>query len=91
MQNTPDPNVPRPLPCHPDGGWLLRPASGGTAGAAIFVATTNLVSTLIFLLSSAFALVAALAWNKAISDWLPTVRSFNLTIRSPRISPMRWW
>ncbi len=47
----------------------------------IVVATSNVISTLIFLLSSALALVAALAWNKAISDWLPTVQWFN--VRNP--------
>ena len=45
----------------------------------IVVATGNLVSTLIFLLSSALALVAALAWNTAISQWLPTVKLFNVS------------
>jgi hypothetical protein len=79
MQNTPDQRAPVTTEA-------VQPAEGFTVqGLAahqvqhIIVATGNLVSTLIFLLSSALALVAALAWNKAISDWLPTVKLFNLT------------
>jgi hypothetical protein len=34
-------------------------------------------STVIALLSSAFGVVAALAWNKAIQDWLPTIPFLN--------------
>jgi uncharacterized membrane protein YidH (DUF202 family) len=79
MQITPDPRTPAM-------GEAVSPAEGFSVQALaaqqvqhVVVATTNFVSTLIFLLSSALALVAALAWNKAISDWLPTVRIFDLT------------
>lgn len=87
MQNRPDPTdsaVPAsPIVVTPratteeEEGFLQQLASQQVQH--IVVATSNLVSTLIFLLSSAFALVAALAWNKAISDWLPTVKLFDLT------------
>jgi hypothetical protein len=39
----------------------------------VFIATANFASTVIALLVSALGVVAALAWNKALSDWLPTV------------------
>lgn len=37
---------------------------------------SNVLITLVALLASAFGLVTALAWNKAISDWLPTTEIF---------------
>jgi uncharacterized membrane protein len=43
--------------------------------------TNNLIISVVALLSTAFALVTALAWNRAVSDWLPTVPF--LTIRDP--------
>jgi hypothetical protein len=36
-------------------------------------ATTNFISTVVTLLSSAVGFVAAFAWNDAISHWIPTV------------------
>ena len=39
----------------------------------VAVATSNLIISVVALLTSAFGLVTALAWNRAISDWLPTV------------------
>ncbi len=44
----------------------------------ILVATTNFLTTMTTLLISAMGLATALAWNKAISDWLPTVKMFKL-------------
>jgi CBS domain containing-hemolysin-like protein len=39
--------------------------------------TQNFISTVVALLSSAVGFVAALAWNNAISAWLPTISFFN--------------
>lgn len=44
----------------------------------VIVLTGNFIITIVALLSTAFGLVAALAWNRAISDWLPTVTPFNI-------------
>ncbi len=38
---------------------------------------SNFVATVVALLTSAVGFVAALAWNNAISTWLPTVPLFN--------------
>ena len=42
------------------------------------MATTNFLTTMTTLVISAMGLVTALAWNRAISDWLPTVKFLNL-------------
>ena len=81
MQPTPDQGAPAPIvgdAVPPDEGFSVQTLAAHQVQHVI-VATGNLVSTVIFLFSSALALVAALAWNKAISDWLPTVSLFNLT------------
>jgi hypothetical protein len=79
MQQTPDQPAPATgEPAQPDEGFSVQTLAAHQV-QHVMVATGNLISTLIFLLSSALALVAALAWNKAISDWLPTVKLFNLT------------
>jgi hypothetical protein len=39
--------------------------------------TQNFISTVVALLSSAVGIVAALAWNQAISAWLPTIPFFH--------------
>lgn len=44
----------------------------------VIVLTSNFIITIVALLSTAFGLVAALAWNRAISDWLPTVTPFDI-------------
>jgi uncharacterized membrane protein len=38
---------------------------------------SNFITTVVALLSSAVGFVAALAWNNAISAWLPTIPLFN--------------
>jgi VIT1/CCC1 family predicted Fe2+/Mn2+ transporter len=38
---------------------------------------SNFITTVVALLSSAVGFVAALAWNNAISAWLPTINLFN--------------
>lgn len=81
MQQTPDQGAPAPVTgdaVPPDEGFSVQTLAAHQVQHVV-VATGNLISTLIFLLSSALALVAALAWNKAISDWLPTVDLLNLT------------
>lgn len=45
----------------------------------VVIATSSFVVTIVALLASAFGVVAALAWNKAISDWLTTVTIFDVT------------
>ena len=45
----------------------------------VVIATSSFVTTIIALLASAFGVVAALAWNKAISDWLASVNIFNIS------------
>ncbi len=49
----------------------------------ILVATTNFLTTMTTLVISAMGLVTALAWNRAISDWLPTVKF--LALRDPLV------
>ena len=49
----------------------------------LLVATTNFLTTMTTLLISAMGLVTALAWNRAISDWLPTVKA--LEFRDPLV------
>jgi hypothetical protein len=44
---------------------------------ALVLATSNLVTTVSALVASALGFVAALAWNKAIQDWLPTIHFLN--------------
>ena len=44
----------------------------------ILVATTNFLTTMTTLVISAMGLVTALAWNRAIADWLPTVKFLDL-------------
>lgn len=44
----------------------------------VIVLTSNFIITMVALFSAAFGLIAALAWNRAISDWLPTVNPFNI-------------
>lgn len=44
----------------------------------MLVATSSFLTTIIALLASAFGVVAALAWNKALSDWLQTVTIFSV-------------
>lgn len=39
--------------------------------------TQNFISTVVALVSSAVGFVAALAWNNAISTWLPTIPFFS--------------
>jgi hypothetical protein len=79
MQPSPDQGIPATgAAAQPDEGFSVQTLAVHQVQHVV-VATGNLISTLIFLLSSALALVAALAWNKAISDWLPTVNLFNLT------------
>lgn len=48
----------------------------------VVVLTSSFLSTLITVLGSAFALVAALAWNSAISAWLAVVFPHNNHIAS---------
>src|SRR4051794_19626838 len=43
----------------------------------VAVATSNVIISVIALLSSALGLVTALAWNKAVTDWLPTAHFFD--------------
>ena len=43
------------------------------------IATSSFVATIVALLGSALGVVAVLAWNQAISDWLKTVTIFNVT------------
>ncbi len=45
----------------------------------VIVATSSFVTTIVALLAFAFGVVAALAWNKAISDWLTSVKLFNIS------------
>jgi hypothetical protein len=42
------------------------------------IVTSNLIVSAVALLASAAGLVTALAWNKAISDWLPTASPFSI-------------
>ena len=49
----------------------------------ILVATTNFLTTMTTLVISAMGLVTALAWNRAISDWLPTLGF--LALRDPLV------
>jgi hypothetical protein len=44
----------------------------------VVVLTGNFFTTIITVITSAFGLVTALAWNKFISDWLPTVKLFGV-------------
>lgn len=44
----------------------------------VIVATSSFATTVAALLTSAFGLVAALAWNRALSDWLPTIPFIHL-------------
>lgn len=53
--------------------------AGPHATQAILVVTGSVITTVSTLLASALGLVAALAWNKAISDWLPTVNFLSFT------------
>ncbi len=41
------------------------------------IATNNFIITLVAVLSSALGLATALAWNKALSEWLPTIKQFD--------------
>lgn len=50
---------------------------------ALMLATGNLVTTVSALVASALGFVAALAWNKAIQDWLPTIHFLN--VRDPLV------
>ncbi len=80
MQPTPDQGAPAPITgdaIPPDEGFSVQTLAAHQVQHVV-VATGNLISTLIFLLSSALALVAALAWNTAISQWLQTVSLFGL-------------
>ncbi|GEM_PF-1085515 len=43
----------------------------------VVLAANNFITTVILLCTSAFGLVAALAWNKFITDWLGTVTILN--------------
>ncbi len=45
----------------------------------VVVLTGNFFTTIITVITSAFGLVTALAWNKFIGDWLPTVNLFGVT------------
>lgn len=63
-----------------------RDDDNGTIGAfvtqevrQVVVATSSFVVTIVALLASAFGVVAALAWNKAISDWLASVNLFDIS------------
>ncbi len=42
------------------------------------VVTNNIIVSAVALLASAAGLITALAWNKAISDWLPTAPIFSI-------------
>jgi predicted DNA repair protein MutK len=44
----------------------------------VVVLTGNFFTTIITVITSAFGLVTALAWNKFIGDWLPTVNLFGV-------------
>jgi hypothetical protein len=41
------------------------------------IATSNVIISVVALLSSALGLVVALAWNKAVTDWLRTITIFD--------------
>ncbi|MBA3822739.1 MAG: hypothetical protein H0X24_02400 [Ktedonobacterales bacterium] len=43
----------------------------------VAVATSNVIISVVALLSSALGLVTALAWNKAVTDWLATAPFFD--------------
>ncbi|HEX6122569.1 MAG TPA: DUF5654 family protein [Ktedonobacterales bacterium] len=45
---------------------------------ALMLATGNLVTTVSALMAAALGFVAALAWNKAIQDWLSTADILNI-------------
>ena len=45
----------------------------------VIILTNNFVVTVITVITSAFGLVTALAWNTYISNWLPTVEPFGIT------------
>jgi hypothetical protein len=53
------------------------PAVAAREVQQVFIFGGTFFTTVIALLSSAFGVVAALAWNKAIQDWLPTVPFLN--------------
>lgn len=42
----------------------------------VAIVTSNLILSVVALLSSALGLITALAWNKAMGDWLPTIPLF---------------
>lgn len=48
----------------------------------VVVLTGNFLTTVITVITTALGLVTALAWNKYISDWLPTVKLLGI-IKDP--------
>jgi hypothetical protein len=48
---------------------------------AMMLATGNFITTVSALVAAALGFVAALAWNKAIQDWLPTIKPLNIEDR----------
>lgn len=65
----------------PSSHTIFDPSAIPTAAARqvqhVFVLGGTFFSTVVALLASAFGVVAALAWSRAIFDWLPTIPLLN--------------